>query len=890
MSFTRFIEPRGVTFDLEGNPNSFGRVTFCAIGTTTKKDVWSDTAYTVLAENPTYFTVDGRLETDIFLGVGDYTVYYEKFNGSGDPKIAPDSDFSDIYNADVNGAPISPTIDGSKLQVNTITDLRSIAVPSAPVDVLSYSVIGDCMQRTYYWDPLSTAQDDYGSVIKATSTFTGRYKTKFSNVIDVREFGILPGVDSTKNSQLNSLITYVNTTGNIHTIYFPAGTYYFAGGSFAFRNKIILDDGAKFATTTGTDLYLNIQGDHEIRYQITGTVAQGGFTSFPVDMFHVHVSFTAPVPLNKEIFASWFGITDSGTPADYASALIQFLAVGPQYTKVINQNVTYNAASNLPTSGDIQLDANIAWNDGVLTIRNSKVYGIGQITSGADNIAFEDSEFDINLIRNGGLIGSSLDAIQGRASNTICNINEDITFNTDFTDNGNINYVHKNGLISADGNTVKFLALQRGDSYIFSGPIVTFDYTNINNFLPVSPTEQNQSDAIRDAVTSSFSSNGAVDLKGKTFILKEEIQIVNCRQYVPLHIKNGAITANAALSNMIAINDDMLSLEFKDVTVQSLLTNLSLLSLSDKTIANLNFKDCSILLPVVSSSIITTTSDNTITNMNIDNCIIHARYVVHDDFGAIANLQINNCQDIIGGLVYVSDSNTKFNAKGNKVKAFSNDDYWHYNASEKSFVSNNYFDSMKLGLYSLDDGKYFSGHVNDNTFHTITAVSNINFVNNRDGVKMIGPCINNNTFVGTLTASTPTVVFQGSGSYTSAGPHILTIKDSTCSTAQWINVLTKGVSTQLISRWMSHSSIGKCDFFNVYLSANDCIPNIADKYEIPINYFNANIKNSYTMGFKGCIDVTTTSAGFFTFAFDDSVGSTFSSATNYSLLSTIDLY
>ena len=103
MSFVNFTDPRQVFLDNNGSPNSYGRMSFCQVGTSALKGIYTDSALITSAENPQYFTNAGRLENQIFLGEGDYTVRMEGFNGTGNPKIAPDEDFYNIYNAEVQG-------------------------------------------------------------------------------------------------------------------------------------------------------------------------------------------------------------------------------------------------------------------------------------------------------------------------------------------------------------------------------------------------------------------------------------------------------------------------------------------------------------------------------------------------------------------------------------------------------------------------------------------------------------------------------------------------------------------------------------------------------------------------------------------------------------------
>lgn len=84
LAMFRFYNPAPVLLDQNGlKPLAGGSVSFFEIGTTTKKDTWSDPdgGSGNLNPNPITIDADGRLHTDVFLD-GDYTVLIEGLDGT----------------------------------------------------------------------------------------------------------------------------------------------------------------------------------------------------------------------------------------------------------------------------------------------------------------------------------------------------------------------------------------------------------------------------------------------------------------------------------------------------------------------------------------------------------------------------------------------------------------------------------------------------------------------------------------------------------------------------------------------------------------------------------------------------------------------------------------
>jgi len=72
--------------------------------------------------------------------------------------------------------------------VNSIDELKTISNIEA-VNVLGYYTKGDGGGGLFYWDSTSTEADNGGTIIKATSITTGRWKRVFSGAVNVKWFG-----------------------------------------------------------------------------------------------------------------------------------------------------------------------------------------------------------------------------------------------------------------------------------------------------------------------------------------------------------------------------------------------------------------------------------------------------------------------------------------------------------------------------------------------------------------------------------------------------------------------------------------------------------------------------------------------------------------------------
>lgn len=117
----------------------------------------------------------GYPDASLFVDVGLYDIVVEKYFGTeGEMSVdSPDSDFVQmaVYEFGLDMDIESMT----RNEVDTIDELRSTDPSMHCVRVLWYSEPGDCVPRTYVWDPDSVNQEDGGYVIGSDISDSGRW-------------------------------------------------------------------------------------------------------------------------------------------------------------------------------------------------------------------------------------------------------------------------------------------------------------------------------------------------------------------------------------------------------------------------------------------------------------------------------------------------------------------------------------------------------------------------------------------------------------------------------------------------------------------------------------------------------------------------------------------
>jgi hypothetical protein len=112
----------------------------------------------------------------------------------------------------------------STVSVATIAALKAIATPNASITYLvqGYYAPGDGGGGSFTWNAASTATDNGGTIIKATSVTTGRFNLLYTGSYDLRQFGAR-GVGGDDTASIQSAVNALNATGG--RIYCSSGQY-----------------------------------------------------------------------------------------------------------------------------------------------------------------------------------------------------------------------------------------------------------------------------------------------------------------------------------------------------------------------------------------------------------------------------------------------------------------------------------------------------------------------------------------------------------------------------------------------------------------------------------------------------------------------------------------
>lgn len=117
--------------------------------------------------------------------------------------------------------------------IDTVTDLHT-SIPLGEDEIVlvyGYNSPGDKPPIFYQWDPVSTAQDDGGAVIKVDSVATGRWVFQEPpEKLDVRHFGAFPSSGSVENPEQR----YAIQRAGIYAYTHGCGLYFYADQFAAF--------------------------------------------------------------------------------------------------------------------------------------------------------------------------------------------------------------------------------------------------------------------------------------------------------------------------------------------------------------------------------------------------------------------------------------------------------------------------------------------------------------------------------------------------------------------------------------------------------------------------------------------------------------------------------
>lgn len=253
LSTANFYDPFPQFLDQNGSPISGGRLVFRDASTNALKEVYTDRALSVPAQNPQPLGADARPQDgSLYLAEGVYKITLQKPDGGG-------GWVDYITNPEVSGS-ISAGADVVSLQVlANIASLRSaVGGFSQYVLVMNYYT-NDRGGGFFRWDASSILADDGGSVIQPASLpATGRWIRIFSGSgVLSDEFGAVPSQPAVEGNLLNAS-AYCSSNSVSLTI--RGGTYSITGNLLLSGNYPLIIDGAKFTSATGSLVNLSTSG------------------------------------------------------------------------------------------------------------------------------------------------------------------------------------------------------------------------------------------------------------------------------------------------------------------------------------------------------------------------------------------------------------------------------------------------------------------------------------------------------------------------------------------------------------------------------------------------------------------------------------------------------
>lgn len=214
-----------------------GRARFCNLDGSPAQVFGIDNAtQQVISLGSVVFTnSSGQFTPQVFLENHDYLIFFDKYIGDGTMAEDDDPDSweeqgsaRDYYNT-LGVELLSP----ATRTIDTVVDLRT-SVPLGEDEIVlvyGYNSPGDKPPIFYQWDPVSTAQDDGGFVIKVDSVATGRWIFQEPpEKLDVRHFGAFPSSGSVENPEQR----YAIQRAGIYAYTHGSGLYFYADQFAAF--------------------------------------------------------------------------------------------------------------------------------------------------------------------------------------------------------------------------------------------------------------------------------------------------------------------------------------------------------------------------------------------------------------------------------------------------------------------------------------------------------------------------------------------------------------------------------------------------------------------------------------------------------------------------------
>ena len=296
-------------FGLPLRPGS--QLRYYLVGTNTPKTVYTDTACSVPAPWPQIINAESRTDTQIFVGSGDATVISYEIAEGIDPLTAvfPDDYSLDNQWVDPGLSAVSGGTSTSVVALGTIAALRAnnpTGAGTVEFEVQGYYTQGDKAPKRYVWDPSSVSADNGGTIIQSTGIATGRYRLKIEGpVIDVRDFGIIPGkTDLSVNGLMSSMLGAISYgQPNPTTIYFPPGIYRVDPGSITWTTPVALDQWVRFNVASAGTFTMDFASRWDIKAQFALQDSSSTGTFNPVFSYQ---------DAKLEVNLRWWGAASSG--------------------------------------------------------------------------------------------------------------------------------------------------------------------------------------------------------------------------------------------------------------------------------------------------------------------------------------------------------------------------------------------------------------------------------------------------------------------------------------------------------------------------------------------------------------------------------------------------
>jgi len=770
--------------DILDRPLAFGRIYYYEVGTTTPKTVYSDRNLTIPVTNPQLLTPEGRTVTQIFLASGTYTIRAFVFNGV-DPYTEPDDSWSLDHEWKEDGPAAAGGLSGTIPTCDNIQELRTTSYTGGVTrTVLGYYDIGDIHVRTYQWNALSLAVDNGGTVIRNPLYATGAWLLVIgdTDVIDVRDFGVMPGRLGSLNSQIEAVGTFgASATNSPRAIYFPAGVYQVSSGSTIFQSKVIYEEGCSFKNLTAGAPYVL---QHNSTFEIRGNTSLAATGSLGV----VTPTFQN-LNDNSEVDPRWLGAALDGIADDGPVMERVIAATLPNYTIRL-----YGNARLTTLTADLKIYNKVkTYFIGGFTNNQStyyiEFYGPGSIDNSLAQrwpgqlypvFAYQNVEYYkfINYEIHSSWFASPLngtfetDLIDNylKAWNTNATAGTKVfldypgqkfsTGGCTYTSLDHFDFVWVRGTVRTQGSNWIYLRN-------FSAPADIIGILGAYFAIWGGTISGNWWDNLSNAVKAAFAGGSNLDLQGASHTLSGSIQVSTVRGTGPriTGIRNGKVTYNSGVSlvellaNAGTLNVDGLELELGAYASSLLTVNgcyLTNLLAKNITADGTNLTTQSLIRLPTSGyiSYVDFSGSNITCRTMFDDAVLRA--------GSVYNIHDNNllrCDNTFAV--------NKASVTGNHIQG-QDDKIWSVGSTVPASIKGNSVYQCDLSLSS--SASVISHNVRGNSMvSTDTKLSRVLITSNQALTVVNGLVVRGNSFTGTLAANSTMIAFVSNSTWAATG-------------------------------------------------------------------------------------------------------------------------